>query len=183
MPSSDPITIPIIIKIVKHLMPNSILDVGCGNGRYGFLFREVLDLDYGRMQKGLWNVVLNGVEVEKSYLTPIHDHVYNTIFISNWLDFKLYTHYDLVFMGDVLEHFVDWEGALDKAKAIADTVIVVSPNWKGSIAQGAWFGNEHEEHCVELSPALVGGKCLFANSKCFISVFGDDRIEDKFLTY
>ena len=183
MPSSDAITIPTVMKIVRHLKPNSILDIGCGNGKYGFLFREALDLDYGRMQKGLWNIVINGVEVENSYITSVHEYIYNVVFISDWKDFESKTKYDIAFMGDVLEHFTDWEYALNKARAIADTVIVVAPNWKGSIAQGAWFGNKHEAHRVELSPGLIGGKCLFANSKCFISVFGDERIEDKLLTY
>ena len=76
-------------------------------------------------------------------------------------------------MGDVLEHFGegDWQRALMKAKQNSKFTIVVCPNWNGSIAQGAWGGNEYERHKVELSPGMVGGKCVFANSKAFICVF------------
>ena len=61
-----------------------------------------------------------------------------------------------------------------KAKQGSKFTVVVSPNWNGSIAQGAWGGNEFERHRVELSPAMVGGKCLFANSKMFICVFDNN---------
>jgi len=47
----------------------------------------------------------------------------------------------------------------------------VSPNWPGSTAQKSWHGHDQEEHKVALSPGMVGGRCVFANSKTFISVF------------
>lgn len=173
MPSSDPITIPKIIKLVTALNPQSILDVGSGNGRYGFLFRETLDMNHGRLKD--WRVQIDAVEVELDYLSPVHNFIYNNVYLGDWLDVEIPKVYDLVFLGDVLEHFAegDWQLALLKAKKQGRHVIVVCPNWDGSIRQAEWHGYQHEAHQVELDPVKVGGKCVFANSKSFISVFGE----------
>jgi hypothetical protein len=177
MPSSDSTTISPVIKLVKALMPTTILDVGAGNGRYGFLFREALDLDYGRLAG--WKVRIDALEVEDAYITPVHHYIYDNVYVTDWLEMTPEITYDLIFMGDVLEHFREWQRALLKAKRYGKNVIVVAPNWQGSIGQGAWMGFESEVHQVELSPGLVGGKCVFANSKCFISAIGGGILEHR----
>jgi SAM-dependent methyltransferase len=171
MPSSDPVTIPKVLQLVQTLSPKSILDIGTGNGRYGFLFREILDFNYGRFSN--WEIRIDGVEVEKDYISPVHRYVYDNLYVGDWLNLEIDSLYDVVFMGDVLEHFKEWNRALMKARRIGKTTIIVCPNWSGSIQQGEWEGYLHESHQVELSPSIVGGRCLFANSKCFMSVFGD----------
>ncbi len=171
MPSSDPITIPKVLDIVKKIDPITILDIGSGNGRYGFLFREVMDFNWGRLSPESWRTTIDTVEVDETYITPVHRYIYNNIVVSDWMEVEPGRNYDLIFMGDVLEHFSSWEHALDKAKKYGTVVIVVAPNWKGSIAQGEWRGHLHETHLTELSPSIIGGRCLFANSKCFISAF------------
>jgi hypothetical protein len=174
MPSSDPLTIPKVLSLVCGLAPMSILDIGIGNGRYGFLFRECLDLNYGRLSKGAWLTTIDGVEVDFSYMNPIYDYAYDNVYIHDWMKFDVVEHYDIAFMGDVLEHFKDWQWALAKAKEVSNITIVVSPNWPGSTEQGAWCGHEHEDHKVALSPRIIGGRCVFANSKIFMCVF-DNR--------
>ncbi len=175
MPSSDPVTIEKVLKLVSRLNPHSILDVGAGNGRYGFLFREILDWNWGRIDQFAWQATIDALEVQASYISRVHDYVYNNILVGDWIDIEI-GDYDLIFMGDILEHFENWEFALKKAITHASVVIVVAPNWRGSINQGAWMGNEHEAHKVELNPGMVGGRCLFANSKAFMTVFGIEHI-------
>jgi len=172
MPSSDPITVPQVIKLVVGFNPSSILDIGCGNGRYGFLFREALDMNYGRMKPESWEKTIDGVEMIHDYRSPIHDCFYNKVYWEDWLKIDLEKKYDLVFMGDVLEHFIEglWQEALDKALYSGAVVICVCPNWDGSINQGAVFGNESEKHRVVLSPSKIGGKCVWANTKAFITI-------------
>jgi hypothetical protein len=181
VPSSDAMTIPQVLKLVSGFNPMSILDVGCGNGKYGFLFREVLDLNWGRFKREEWQVKIDGVEIEENYHNPIHDHFYNNVYWGEWVSMMTPKEYNIVFMGDILEHFDDgvWEKALAKAMDIGRVVITVCPNWDGSINQGVLFGNEHEEHRVVLSPATLGGKCVWANTKAFITVhsYGDVCVE------
>jgi SAM-dependent methyltransferase len=173
MPSSDPVTIPKVLSVVSALEPLSILDVGAGNGRYGFLLREALDWNWGRLERARWKVRIDAVEVDPSYITPIHDYVYDNVDIMNWLYYEPERQYDLIFMGDVLEHWQEgqWQQALKKAQEYAKFTLVVSPNWRGSTAQGSWHGHHQEKHWVALSPGMVGGRCLFASSKTFMCVF------------
>lgn len=171
MASSDPTIIPKVVSLVQQLNPKTILDVGPGNGKYGLLFREYLDLNYGRELKDTWQVQIDCVEVEYKYITDVHRFVYTDVFISNWMDFEPKIKYDFIFMGDVLEHFTDWQDALNKARRSSVITMVVAPNWPGSTAQGAIYGHEHERHMVALTPKMVGGRCVFANSKIFMSVF------------
>lgn len=170
MPSSDPTSIAKVLAVVDRIKPRSILDIGVGNGRYGFLFRELLDWNYGRLAKGDWWVKIEGVEIDPSYLTPVHDYVYDTVMVGDFNALQLERRYTLAFLGDVLEHWPDgiWRQALEKARWNSDFTLVVAPNHNGSLKQGAWCGHEAERHHVVLSPEKVGGRCLFATSKIFM---------------
>jgi len=56
--------IPLIIEIVRTLSPRSILDVGVGFGKYGFLLREYMELwDESTKAYGVWNIKIDGVEI------------------------------------------------------------------------------------------------------------------------
>lgn len=174
MPSSDYISIPKVLQVVERLHPRSILDIGVGNGRYGFLFREVLDWNYGRLAPQYWSVQIDGVEVDASYINHVHHYVYDHINVGDWLQLATGdAHYDLCFLGDVLEHWGegDWQLALSKARDVANVTLVVCPNHAGSMRQGAWCGHEAERHLSLLSPEILGGRCLFANSKMFMVGF------------
>jgi len=170
MPSSDSLTIHPVLRLIQGFKPKSILDVGFGNGKHGFLFREVLDMNLGRFQPDSWEVQIDGVDIFPDYKNPIHDYFYNNIYWEDWLTFAPLMTYDMVFMGDVLEHFEQWEQALVKAKLTGNIVIIVCPNHEESLVQGAIFGNEYETHRVVLTPAMVGEKCVWANTKSFITV-------------
>jgi len=173
MPSSDFNMIPKVLSVALAIKPMSILDVGAGNGRYGFLFRECFDWNWGRLNKRTWELDLQGVEIDPNYLTDVHKYVYNKIYICNWLGCEIKRSFDLIYLGDILEHWPDgqWEKALEKAKEFSRYTLVVAPNWAGSLEQQSWHGHDQEKHWSLLSPQKVGGRCLFANSKMFMCVF------------
>lgn len=177
MGSSDSLTIHPVLELTQGFQPKSVLDVGCGNGKYGFLFREILDMNYGRFQPDSWEVQIDGVDIFPEYKNPIHDHFYNNVYWEDWLEWIPARSYDMVFMGDVLEHFGQWEKALEKAQRIGKFVIVVCPNHDASIQQGALFGNPSEKHRVVLNPVVIGGKCVWANTKAFVSVCSDYKLD------
>jgi hypothetical protein len=68
-----------------------ILDVGFGSGLIGRLLSQ-----YGFK-------CINGVDAYGGELTPCIKEPYRNIYISDILDFE-FTHYDLIIMGDVMEH-------------------------------------------------------------------------------
>ena len=118
MPASDHMTIPKVLSLVSALKPLSILDVGAGNGKYGFLFRESLDWNWGRLSPDTWQTTIDAIEIDKTYLTSIHYYIYDTVVQCDWLYYETERQYDMIFMGDVLEHWPDglWQDALKKAK-------------------------------------------------------------------
>src|SRR5205814_7486601 len=111
MPSSRPNTIPTVIHLVRQLKPQSILDVGVGFGKWGHLFREYTDIveaerDPGRYERKNWQVKIDGIEGHAGYLTDMHRYLYNEIHLGDACELiKKLTSYDLIFMGDVIEHF------------------------------------------------------------------------------
>ena len=98
MPSSDPTMIPKVLAVVMHIKPMSILDVGVGNGRYGFLFRECLDWNFGRIKRESWEILIDGIEVDESYVNLAGEFVYDNIILRDWMDVSLIVKYDIVFI-------------------------------------------------------------------------------------
>ena len=161
MPSADPSNISEIIKIVYEIKPDSILDVGVGTGKYGHLFRDYLDghwAGHAFHDPNTWTLNLVGIEVHEPYLTPVHDYIYTAIWKGDAFDILTKVGrqncFDLVFLGDVLEHF-DKEQGKQLIRAIRDNwltahghILISTPNFKTMINDECRiiFGNVHEMH-------------------------------------
>ena len=88
-------------------MPSSLLDIGLGNGKIGFLARDLLDTILGqRYKKEEWEIRIDGVEVFPDYIQEFQKAIYDNIIIGDAFDvIDPLGSYDLIFLGDVLEHF------------------------------------------------------------------------------
>lgn len=124
-----------ITQIMKRIKPKTGLDIGCGCGTYADRFPEVE-----------WT----GVEIWAPYieqyaLNSKYAHLYN----EDARQFEPTQRFDVVVLGDVLEHMTVDEAAalLNKATQWADTVIVSIP--LGNYPQGEWEGNPYERHVVD----------------------------------
>src|SRR5687768_16646142 len=153
MPSSRPNIIPTVIHIVKQLRPASILDVGVGFGKWGHLFREYTDIvaaehDPRRYQRKHWQIRIDGIEGHAAYLTPMHRFLYNEIFIGDARQIvRNIPGYDLIFLGDIIEHFEKADGLslLRRCVAKAKKAVVLSTP-KHETLQEDLCGNELERH-------------------------------------
>lgn len=153
MPSSRPNIIPTVVHLIRQIRPNSILDVGIGFGKWGHLFREYTDIheaegDPGRYDRKNWRVRIDGIEGYAAYVTEMHRYLYNEIHLGNACELmKTLPLYDVVFMGDIIEHFDKKTGlqllrdACDKANR---AVIVSTPKFETE--QADLCGNELERH-------------------------------------
>jgi hypothetical protein len=153
MPSSRPNTIPIIIHLLRQLKPQSILDVGVGFGKWGHLFREYTDIleaerEPPRYRRENWRVRIDGIEGHAAYLTDMHRFLYNEIHLGDaGALLKALPNYDLIFLGDILEHFEKAAGKelLQDAFAHAGKAVIVSTP-KFETEQEELCGNELERH-------------------------------------
>lgn len=153
MPSSFHEALSVVVPFVRDLAPVSILDVGVGFGKYGFLFREYLDIAGADAAgavptRGRWKVRIDGIEVYAPYVTELQREIYDTIHIGEaTMLLPRFGPWDVVFAGDVLEHFDPAEGRrfLDLARARATLgVLIVTP--ASHFPQGETFGNPREAH-------------------------------------
>jgi 2-polyprenyl-3-methyl-5-hydroxy-6-metoxy-1,4-benzoquinol methylase len=144
MPSSYPHNIPAIVGTMLRLQPRSLLDVGPGYGKYGFMAREYLDDFRGDMR-------IEAVEVFPDYLERVGWSPYDRVHHGSLVDVELPDRYDLVLMIDVLEHFdrADGYDALYRALSAGDAVLVSTPI---GYEQGPSHGNVHETHLSEWHP-------------------------------
>ena len=153
MSISRPDCIPRIMNLIWETNPKSILDVGVGFGGIGVLFREVTDIRWGRMKE--WHTVIHGIEINQAYRNPIWDFVYDDVIIGNALD-KLPImpiQYDIIYLGDILEHLEKKEAlellrrAIDKSTGY---VVISTPvDFHQNKSEAERFNNRFEEHkCV-----------------------------------
>src|SRR5205085_562708 len=153
MPSSRPNTIPAVVHLLRQIQPRSILDVGVGFGKWGHLFREYTDIhesenDPARYPKKNWHVRIDGIEGFASYVTEMHQYLYNQIHIGNAAELmKTLPPYDLIFLGDIIEHFQRETGLelLRDAFAKANKAVIISTP-KYQTEQAGLCGNELERH-------------------------------------
>jgi hypothetical protein len=151
MPSSQFYQINEIIELVVRLKPASVLEIGPGFGKYGFLCREYLELWDGREAYGDWQCRIDCIEAFEKYITPAHRYIYNNVYVGDALnviprlDFK----YDLVLLVDVLEHFSydDGRRLLQSCREKAGHILIASP--KSVNAQHEVFENQYEQHKFE----------------------------------
>ena len=128
---------PAIVKyILENVDKNSkILDVGFGSGVYGKLLRAFLYQN------------IDGIDVYEDDIKEMGlDKLYDNIYIKNILDFD-FEYYDLVIMGDVLEH-IELESAKKllsgfvKKNKCGNIIVSIPYEYK----QGEAYGNPYEKH-------------------------------------
>jgi len=153
MPSSRPESIPIVISLVRQIIPKSILDIGIGFGKWGLLFREYTDiiaseLDPPRYKKENWKIKIEGIEGFPDYITPVHQYIYDNIYLGDILEVLPHLgEYDLIFIGDVIEHLSKDKGRELIYQALEHTnryLILTTPRFP--IKQEAICNNELERH-------------------------------------
>jgi hypothetical protein len=149
MPSSRYEHISDVMSLLVRLGPSSFLDVGCGFGRWGFLVREWGDVIYERFQKEQWKVRIEAVEVFQPYLAPHQHYIYDQIHVTTIEEYaKTMPRFDVIYMGDVLEHLEKSRGEalLTDLFAKCDQALIIAAPLGDEWPQGAVCGNPYEAH-------------------------------------
>ncbi len=159
------------------LNPDSVLDVGAGFGKYGMLCREYLELWDGRQKYSDFRRRIDAVEAFEIYITPLHNFVYNHIYIGDIQEMydELDFNYDLVLLIDVLEHFNKQEGErLINRLLIKNKGILISTPKMVSDQKDA-FENEYETHRSQWKPSELssfGSSFFIKDHKSVICYIG-----------
>lgn len=155
MPTSWYQAIPQIMDLIQQQNPQSILDIGVGFGKYGLLIRDTLEIPFERYHQQQWQVKLHGVEVFPAYKNVLHDYLYDQVLYGNILDLtENISHYDVILLIDVLEHFSKTEGLQlieNLLKRTNKSLIVSTPAYPAP--QEEYAGNKYEKHKSIWSPS------------------------------
>lgn len=134
-------SVPAIIDTVLALRPHSVVDLGMGSGKYGYLLREQHDLADVQFGRDDWRLRLVGVEGYAEYVGELQKMVYDEIVVSDVVDFLEVTPeaFDVALALDILEHFEPQRGSqfIERALAVARFVVISSP-------RGFYRQDEHE---------------------------------------
>lgn len=139
------------VDLIRYVSPKSVLDVGVGFGRWGMICREYLDVWEGRVFRAYWNTRIEGIEIYPVNVDSYHSCFYNKIHITDAFDHIQAEvqpeQFDLIILGDVLEHFtkeralVLLQTCIQKSRFVLLN-IPIGNDWP----QGAAYGNEFETH-------------------------------------
>lgn len=116
-------------------VPKTALDIGCGQGTYAKMFPKLQ-----------WT----GVEIWEPYVEKFGlKDLYPSLQIADVREWDTDEHFDVCFLGDVLEHMPADHAIelVERAKRWADTVVISIP--LGHYPQGEYDANPYEAHVVD----------------------------------
>ena len=179
MPTSGYTQIGKIIEVLLLLKPRSILDIGVGNGKYGFLAREYLELWNHGDDSEPRRVTINGVEGFQPYIGDVQRAIYDNIIVGDALSATrtMTPGYDLVLLIDVLEHFDRLQGKelLEQCVRLGRNVLVSTP--KRVETQDSQFENTLEVHRSQWSPSEIAsrrGRLVIGERSSYLVLVGED---------
>lgn len=167
MPSSDYRQIPVVVQTYWELHPESILDIGCGCGKYGFLAREYLR-DCPWMPNWVTVKRVDAVEVFADYIKPLHKLIYDNVYIGDITELEV-GEYDLILLIDVIEH-IEKSKALelvDKLKRKGKLLIITPSQFTTHPER---YGNKHEEHISSFEYSDFGGRNMSNNDSLIVLI-------------
>ena len=180
MPSSHWYQLNEIMELILLTQPKSILDVGVGFGKYGFLSREYLELFDGREKFDDWKRTIDGIEIFEDYITSLNKMIYDKIYIGNALEIlpTLDKTYDLILLIDIIEHlnYDDGIRLLKMCEQHGKNTIISTPK-RFLSQQPEMFGNPFEVHKFLYKKKhfkFIKNKFFVPNVFSIIVYIGDD---------
>lgn len=152
MPVSIQFQITPCVNRIIGLQPKSVLDVGCGFGKWGYLCREYLDAFHGRWKREDWAARIDGIEFFEPYIQDHQRALYSNIMIGDIRDLcKDIDEYDLIIAGDVIEHMHkdEAEAVVETLYAKARKMLIVNIPLGGGWDHPEQYGNSAELHRSE----------------------------------
>jgi hypothetical protein len=150
MPTSPFGHINSLVGYLLRINPSSLLDIGLGNGKIGFIARDALDVMLGeRYKKEEWKVRIDGIEIFPDYIQDHQKAIYDEIYIGNAFEvIDTLGRYDVIVLGDVLEHFDKRQAFqfLDKCVEHSNSNIIICIPLGKEWNQPEIYGNPQEKH-------------------------------------
>ncbi len=152
MPHSPHWSISTMIEHVVRLQPRSVMDVGHGYGKWGFLIREALDFVGQRHAREEWAVRIDGLDAFPQS-SPLLEWAYNNLEVADVLTVSgEISGYDVVLLGDVIEHMPKHDGIRLLTELLNQNRSVLVNTPRAYFEQHDIGGNPFERHRSYWSP-------------------------------
>ncbi len=163
--------IPIIVNVVKSLRPKTVVDIGKGFGKYGFLLHEYVGISTERKidpVKSLCEqseLTIDAVDVDSSLSLPHLPHIYRHLFDDDLLKFSSNCgQYDVALLIDIIEHVDKNDGlaAVENLLRKCKYLVISTPD---HFFEQHLYESEFEEHRSLWTPSDFRrlGKVQFQN--------------------
>jgi len=139
----------VMSAVEQYPSASSILDIGPGFGKYGVLIRERWDVRYLRYHKESWKLRLDCLEIWPKYISPLHTHIYNNIYLGDAFDLiDDLPQYDTIIALEILEHMKKERGIefLKKIVQKSNHLLLISFPQTFQKGFGSNWPNPYEEH-------------------------------------
>ena len=168
--TSNPMQISYVLDGILQLSPQSVLDVGCGSGKYGVLTREYLR-----------KARIDGIEGFPPYVTDVHRSTYDNIYMGNALEVvpRIDFMYDLAVIIDMFEHLTPEEGVylLNDLSKCSRSILISVPVWQPD--QSPLDGNVLQVHQAQYdvrSLRKIGFHQIWRISGSYIALRGEGKV-------
>ena len=122
--------VDLTVELILKLQPESFIDIGVGNGRWGFLFREYTDLWAGRNMREQWKSQIDGIEIFAPIVQEHQRAMYKRIFVGNAYTLIDELHsYDFVWAFDLMAAFEKQKG-LEMLKKMKEKTGMLLAVWQ-----------------------------------------------------
>lgn len=150
MPTSPYIHLQTYVDYLLETRPKSLLDVGLGNGKLGYIARDLLDVMLGECyRREEWKTRIDGIEVFPDYIQGHQREIYDAIYIGDAMEILSgLKPYDMIVVGDVLEHFHKdkaWN-FLDLCMSLAEKHMILNIPLGTEWTQPEIYNNPYEKH-------------------------------------
>lgn len=149
-----------VMKFLHSLEPESVLDVGAGFGRWGFLCRCHLGPGESLTTTPDQKPIIDAVEFFPRNVNPVYDAVYNHTWQGDIVEIlPSLGMYDVILCGHMIEHFekgIAWR-LIEGLSAHARKAVVICLPFYDSL-RGPVCGNEREAHLSMWIPSDFRGK-------------------------
>lgn len=138
-----------VMNVIKNNRVRTILDIGIGFGTLAFNIRNLLEVH--KFQKEKWKYIVDGVDINQDYITPIHRYLYDDIILGDIRDVKL-KKYDVILLLEVVEHLPKEDSIRLIKRLKKQCMILIISTPYGFMRQGAKNDNPHEVHISGWTP-------------------------------
>lgn len=163
------------LDALQDVLPDRLLDVGLGFGRWGILAREVCDSERGRIRSENWRTHIEAVTATPNQVEEYHHFFYDQIHVIDPVEYleTITDQWDLIVIDQISRDLpaIRWRRLMDASLQQAAYVLVLTPisaevqaDESPSLAASDLLASTSVRHVLEMIEGKDYGGFLFSGT-------------------